>query len=104
MTDKDRELIDYVLDTFDFSRVANVMTHLNWTWHSTDGVPSEYELRQAVRRELKQMIARNVYSDHAIMSTGGFEYHVYREHGEVVYLEVKFVITCADADVNYFGE
>lgn len=104
MTNKEQELTDYVLDTFDFAKVANVMTHLNWTWRSTDGVPSEYELRQAVRKELKQMISRNVYSDHAIMSTGGFEYHVYREHGEVVFLEVKFVITCADADVNYLGE
>lgn len=90
ITNKQQELIDYVLDTFDFSKVANVMAHLNWTWHSTDGVssyevPSEYELRQAVRKELKQMIARNVCSDHAIMSTGGFEYHIYREHGEVVF-------------------
>lgn len=67
-----QELIDNILDEFDFESVHKAMVALNWTWSSTDGVPTIGELRRQARELLKELIKSN----NEIIGTGGF--YVYR--------------------------
>ena len=53
MTEQQQELIDEVMDCFDFKRVAEVMEALNWTWASCTGVPEDHEIRRTARGLLK---------------------------------------------------
>lgn len=70
-----QELIDEVMDNFDFSKVAKVMKATDWVWVTTQyEVPEESEIRKRVRELL------NVAYDGAIrkeedylIGTGGFE-------------------------------
>jgi RNA polymerase-interacting CarD/CdnL/TRCF family regulator len=60
--------VDEIMDSFDFSKVASVMKHLNWTWHNRETPPDEYEIRKNARELMKQSIK----TDQG-MSTGGWE-------------------------------
>ena len=82
---KKKEAIEHILDNFDFEKVHETMTSLDWTWHSTDGVPEIPDLRKEARRLLKDVAKRK--ENKFFISTGGFQ--VYKEGG---YLELKFVI------------
>jgi len=48
-----RDIIDEVMDGFDFERVHKMMTAVNWTWIGNDFPPSVAELRANARRQLR---------------------------------------------------
>lgn len=69
-----KQQIDYIMDTFDFKRVHDVMKLLNWKWVSSEnGVPSEYELRKKARMLMEQSA-----NERSGIGTGGF-YAEYKE-------------------------
>ena len=75
------EKITYILNTFDFYKVHNVMKLLNWKYafsNTETGIPSVYELIDVAKSLLEQ--AANASADY-ICSTGGFtvEKYVYKE-------------------------
>lgn len=64
-----QEIIDEIMDFFDFERVHKVMEALNWTWTATNGnVPEVCQLRRQVRSMLNLLIDKNLES----LETGGF--------------------------------
>lgn len=67
-----QELIDEVMDWFDFGRVAKVMDALDWKWTSAeyrgDGVPIEAEVRIRARELLKEVLKE----DNSVISSDGF--------------------------------
>jgi hypothetical protein len=94
------------MDNMDIARVANIMSHLNWKWSSTDGVPTEYDIRQHVRKQFKAVIERSSTSalPRHEEGTGGFYYDVFREDGEVVHVRMRFELCSSQADVDWLGE
>jgi len=70
-----REIIDEILDEFDFEKVHKVMVALDWKWYGTPGVPSIGDLRRNAR-ELLNAVVKN--GDHC-HGNGGF--YAYMENG-----------------------
>ena len=48
-----RDIIDEVMDGFDFEKVHQMMTAVNWRWHGEEFTPSVSELRAVARRQLR---------------------------------------------------
>lgn len=78
------ELIDDIIDEFDFERVRKVMIMLNWQWAQTADVPSVLEMKKTARNLLRRMCEE---SDLDFYGTGGFEV-IRSDQG----LELRFVV------------
>lgn len=93
MTEKEFEAIGNIMDNFDFDKVHEVMSLLNWEWVGAEkGVPTKSELRTEARRLLKMAI-----NDKNRVSTGGFEVD-YINDGDG-FVELKFVISQWDSEI-----
>lgn len=96
MNNDEQKLLDETLDWFNFSKVASVMQHLQWTWHNCDspgGIPTEPDLRAEVRKQFKYCMERSHGKERFLMGIGGFDYTVWRDKGgHVDVFELKFVI------------
>jgi len=62
------ELVNEILDEFEFEKVHRTMKALNWTWHDTDGVPTIGDLRRQARELLQELLRNDKYH---ITGTGG---------------------------------
>lgn len=71
------EIIDEILDEFDFERVQRTMKALDWTWYGSDGVPTIGEIRRRARELLRELIKDN----HRCIASGGL--YAYKEDGVV---------------------
>lgn len=83
----DQELIDDVLDNFNFERVHVAMTVLKWKWNLENGleVPSKAELRRMARSLLKDVLTRSYEK----IGSGGFYASFDKESR---HLELSFVL------------
>lgn len=63
-----QELIDKIMDEFNFERVHKAMVALNWEWSGSDGVPTIGELRRQARQLLKEL----TNNKNRVVGTGGF--------------------------------
>ena len=110
--EKQLNLIDQIMDNFDFHKVHRVMKMLNWKWahsESESGVPEEYELRNFARNELNRVLA-GVMDGHKEYQTscGGFEAYAKRWSAEelddgkpCIQLILRFVVADWDVDTSY---
>ena len=63
------DLIEDILDDFDFDRVQKVMEALQWTWHDTyPEIPRISQMRKLARSLMKLCIEHEEYTT----TTGGF--------------------------------
>ena len=87
------ELIDNIMDNFDFSRVAKTLLCLNWKWcMSVDNeVPHEYDIRKAARK-LMNNIPDTCIKDRYCTGTGGLQVNAWYENTELVLMELTFVV------------
>lgn len=68
----EQDMIDEVMDNFDFEKVQKMMFAVGWKWINDEGgysVPDVAELRRAARRMIKNTFKEGVFA----MGTGGFE-------------------------------
>lgn len=86
ITEKQQEAIDEIMDWFDFDKVHDVMTHLNWDWRDK-GTPSIQEIKHTVRKLLKEAIMEKT-----TVGTGGF-YVEYESNEKGEALNLSFVVT-----------
>lgn len=98
LTSIQKEKIVDILNNFDFQKVHNVMTYLNWRWvHAKNGVPTIDELKgEATRLLTTACIERNC------ISTGGFR-AVYDEgcQGDPdPYIGLEFIIEDCEGFVD----
>jgi len=83
---KTKKKIKKILKNFDFEKVHDVMTHLNWTWYDTDGkVPSIDQLKELAKKLLYHAAEKEGFYSSA---TGGFKATKY-ENGT---LELEFIL------------
>ena len=65
-----QELIDDIMDSFDFDKVHKVMEFLDWKWANNlkiEEIPEIYEIRKFARNLLKECIAEKT-----VIESGGF--------------------------------
>ena len=96
--------IKYILDSFDFDKVHNIMTILDWKWYCKSDnvvgtglyVPSINEMKRTVSGLLNDMCKPDVnYGDYT--ATGGFKVTMRND-----YLELEFILEeCSSSVVNY---
>jgi hypothetical protein len=91
-----QELIDEVMDNFDFGKVANVMLALNWVWATTKyEVPEEAEIRKHARTLLTLTYENAIKVGRGYtVGTGGFEANYDIDHKM---LSLKFVASSWEA-------
>jgi hypothetical protein len=92
-----QELIDDIMDNFDFHKVAAVMDFLDWKWGLVDGfrVPIEPEIRGKVRGQLNKVYDYGQGQGRKYtMGTGGFSYSYDPQHND---LSLVFEIASWDA-------
>lgn len=93
MTDKEYDLIMDCLNEFDFEKVSDVMTFLNWTWG--ENIPTVQELRANARKYLKAVIegAHESEGKEYVTATGGFRYECKIYEDGFVWLRMAFEVT-----------
>lgn len=90
----EQEDIEDILDEFDFHKVQKAMEALNWTWATSDGVPTIGELRRCARRLLNYAVQVDSSFPDYSTATGGFEVsrNLYPNHAKRYY-SLKFVVS-----------
>lgn len=97
LTDKHYETIMDCLDEFDFSRVHEVMMHLNWTYSDCKDVPTVEYLRKQARGYLIRAVTEALQSKtEYITGTGGFRYEAKLYEGNFLWLRMAFEIESWD--------
>ena len=66
---KERDLIDEIMDNFDFEKVHRVMTAVEWTWATIGGVPEVRDLRTTARKLLKGAFVSGLYGTGGLYAT-----------------------------------
>lgn len=95
------EMIDNIMDNFDFGRVAKTMEALNWKWVMSvpDEVPQEHDIRKAARKLLKS-VPDTFIKDSYCTGTGGLYVQAWYENTDLVLMELTFVVADWRVDVN----
>ena len=93
------EMIDNIMDNFDFGRVAKTMEALEWKWHDVKGIPEEYDIRKAARKLLKS-VPDTLIKDNYYTGTGGLYVQAWYESTDLVLMELTFVVADWRVDVN----
>ena len=60
--------IDDIIKNFDWEKVHEYMTHVNWQWFKSNAVPTIEEMQQEVRRMYRDAKEKKL----RFISTGGF--------------------------------
>lgn len=92
------EMIDNIMDNFDFSRVARCMEVLEWKWHNVEGVPEESNIRK-LARELMKQTPETFRKEEYYSGTGGLYVRAWYENMELVLMELTFVVAGWREDV-----
>lgn len=85
----EQEIIEDILDEFDFKIMQETMEALDWTWHDTgEDIPSLGQLRKKARELMKSCIGQDSYT----ISCAGFYIDKTTFNGKPYY-SLKFVVT-----------
>lgn len=85
------EMIDNIMDNFDFGRVAKTMKALEWKWHDVKVIPEEYDIRKAARKLLKS-VPDTFIKDNYYTGSGGLYVQAWYENADLVLMELTFVV------------
>jgi predicted NUDIX family NTP pyrophosphohydrolase len=97
------DMIDEIMEEFNFAKVQDAMFHLNWKWAGTmKGIPTMDELRERAQ-ELLESAAKSRLGDYIdehhelgiVCQTGGFKATAWCNEAktEVTGLKLEFIIT-----------
>lgn len=92
----ERQVIDEIMDFFEFDKVHKAMTALNWEWRAI-GVPEIYEIRKTARRMMYECY-ENAVKDKSSkrLSSGGFYVFCEFEEGIFTGIELSFILESFD--------
>ena len=94
------DMIDDIMDNFDFGRVAKCMESLDWKWMSVpEGVPQEYDIRKSARKLMKS-VPDVLIKDNYHTGSGGLYVEAWYESTELVLMELTFVVAEWGVDVD----
>ena len=102
----EEELIDKVLEQFNFTKCKLVMDHLRWGWGFNNRVPTIQELKQSARDRINNAIEgiksdkTHSYRDSYICLSGGLKASVWKNrYGRICDVQLEFILT----DWSTFG-
>lgn len=91
LTTKQREIVDQILDKFDFTKTWVAMNSVGWTYWDSSGTPTKDNLRNTAQGLLETVVSGG--SDCTM--TGGFI--AQKREGEVgSYYELSFQLASSD--------
>jgi hypothetical protein len=102
------QMIDDIMDNFDFIKVQNVMFALDWKWAGI-GVPTLDQLINEARQLLKTSAELRLgdylgeyWEEGIISATGGFQSTAYCDENKtkIIMLNLKFVLTEWDSEID----
>jgi len=110
MKDPVNQMIDKILDEFNFARVHKAMVALDWKWAGCENkIPSIESLRNEAHRLLRGAANSRLYEfkhEHWLEgiqnSTGGFQAMAWcsEDKTKIVRLDLKFVVTEWDEEID----
>lgn len=96
---KEQELVDDVLENFDFKDTHRAMKLLNWKWVHSMGVPSLNEIRNEASKRIESAIEcakESKNQNHHICyysSSGGFKASVWKNrYGQITNVQLEFIL------------
>lgn len=96
----EQELIDEILEEFNFAKCKLVMDYLNWTWGFTNQVPNIQELKESARDRIESAIdgiknsKTHSHRDAYISSSGGLKVSVWKNrYGRICDIQLEFILT-----------
>ena len=94
MNTADQEIVNDILDNFDFERVKKVVDVLNWRYYNSDDETcSIAELRKMARNVLTSVVTAKT-EERCFVYCGGFEAERNMYVGDAKkYVDLKFVVT-----------
>lgn len=104
--EKEMDMIENILDNFDFYKCWNVMTMLQWGWGFNSEVPTIEILRNAAIDRLKNAMslakAGNSHMSSYWVSSGGLKATAWKnKYNHIEGIRLEFVLTDWDADGDY---
>ena len=97
---KEQEIIDNILNEFDFEKCHRVMEFLNWTWSYNPSPPSIHELRSSAKdrfnNAIEGILTAKDHSHHHrySCSSGGLKPNVWKnKYNQICDAELEFVLT-----------
>ena len=72
LEEKSSELIDELIEDFDWDKVKRIMEELNWTWWGNDNPPTIEEMQEMVRSLYSSIKNRVENNEYCFCSSGGF--------------------------------
>lgn len=84
------DMINEIMDNFDFHRVEDVMHHLHWEWADNDSmyVPDETAIRKFARTLICEAIKQ-----HSTIESGGFAAIYYGNDDGTFDIRLDFIVT-----------
>lgn len=102
------EIIEDILEQFDFKTVHKVMKDLDWEWYNSDGVPTIKELKEAAKEKLYRayFTCREQNKEEYFVASGGLKATCTRyetDFGNFAYnLSLEFVLKEWSDVINNF--
>jgi hypothetical protein len=96
------QLIDEIVENFNWDKVYKTMDALGWTWvHSEGETPSTGRLITTATRLLRDAYDGAEKEQYTyLVGTGGFEAVCYVDKDDMYRLELRFVVTSWDVDIE----
>jgi hypothetical protein len=99
---KEKEMIENIINNFDFDRCLKVMEFLNWEWWCPNDsilkIPNMDELKESAKGKLHRAIEgckelkKGEYSYN--VSSGGFKASAFKNrYGHINFLTLEFILT-----------
>jgi hypothetical protein len=97
---KEQELIDEILENFDFKKCEMAMNCLNWTWRGNANSPTVQELRESAKQRIERAIIdfkeekKWHYTQPYMTSSGGLCVHIWKNrYGKICDILLSFILT-----------
>ena len=103
---KEQELIDEVIQNFDFYKCQLMMEYMGWKWFRIGGydIPTKYDLIEAAKDRIQSAIegikeaGRMGLNESYGSSSGGLKATVYKNrYNQITFIKLEFVFTEWDA-------
>jgi len=103
---KEQELIDEVIQNFDFYKCQLMMEYMGWRWMTHDGyrIPTKYDLIEAAKDRIQSAIegikeaGRMGLNEAYGSSSGGLKATVYKNrYNQITFIKLEFILTEWDA-------
>ena len=96
----EEELVEEIMENFNFAKCKLTMDYLNWTWGFTGLVPTVQDIKESAKERIYNAIdgikknKNHSYRDAYVCSSGGLKASVWKNrYGMICDVQLEFVLT-----------